>query len=118
MLGLIASALALEMRDGVAVGCGFRDRVGAEHAALSAAIVDQTGCLTSSDMRWPTTRAMMSFGPAGRERHDQLDRLARKILRCGQRRQQQQRQSGPARQEISCKPPRSPASAGRFYSLQ
>ena len=24
-----------------------------------------TGCLTISDMRWPTTRAMMSFGPPG-----------------------------------------------------
>src|SRR5947207_9379531 len=23
------------------------------------------GCLVSSDMRWPTTRAMMSFGPPG-----------------------------------------------------
>jgi hypothetical protein len=22
-----------------------------------------TGCFVSSDMRWPTTRAMMSFGP-------------------------------------------------------
>jgi hypothetical protein len=24
-----------------------------------------TGCLRISDMRWPTTRAMMSFGPPG-----------------------------------------------------
>src|SRR5215813_7699759 len=24
-----------------------------------------TGCLTISDMRWPTTRAMMSLGPPG-----------------------------------------------------
>jgi hypothetical protein len=29
-------------------------------------------------MRWPTRRAMMSFGPP----HDQPDRFAREVLRC------------------------------------
>ena len=39
-VGLMASAPALEIADGVAVGFGFRHRIGAEHAALAAAIVD------------------------------------------------------------------------------
>ena len=37
--------------DGVAVGICFSDRIGAQHAGLSAAIVDNTGCLVSSDIR-------------------------------------------------------------------
>jgi hypothetical protein len=41
-------------------------------------------------MRWPTTRAMMSLGPPGGKRHDQLDRFDWKILGPRCRGQQQQ----------------------------
>ena len=75
--------------DGVAVGICFGDRIGAQHAGLSAAIVDQDRL--PCELRHPLTDHARDdvVRAAGRERHDQPDRLSREILRGGHGRQQQ-----------------------------
>ena len=81
MVGLIASALALTMRDGVAVRRGFRDRIGAEHAGLPAAIVDDDRLLDEFRHALADHAGDDVVGAAGRKRHDQPDRLGRKLFR-------------------------------------
>ena len=63
--------------DRVAVGCCLCDRVGAEHAALAAAIVDHDRLLDQFRHALADHARDDVVGPAGRERHDQLDRLVR-----------------------------------------
>ena len=81
MLGLMASAPALDDPDGVAVGLCLRHRVGSEHAALAAAIVDHDRLLDQFRHALADHARDDVVGAAGRKRHDQPDRLGRKILR-------------------------------------
>ena len=70
--------------DGVTVGWGLGDRVGAEHAALAAAVVDQHRLLGNLGHALSDHARDNVIGAAGRERHDQLDGLCGEILRRGQ----------------------------------
>ena len=85
---LIASAPELDDRDGVAVGRGLGDHVGAERAAGAAAVVDHDLLLEDFLQLLPDHAGDQVVRPAGRERHDQPDRLRRKLLRGGRDRTQ------------------------------
>ena len=87
-------------RDGVAIRRRLRHRIGADHAALPAAIVDHDRLFHQLRHALADHPRDDVIGPAGRERHDQFDGLCRKILRRGQR-GQQQRKSGHQRSENS-----------------
>ena len=63
--------------DGVAVGRGFRDHIGAEHAGLPAAIVDHDRLLGHLRHALADHARDDVVGAAGRKRHDQPDRLGR-----------------------------------------
>ncbi len=78
--------------DGVAVGRGLGDGIGAERAARAAAIVDHDRLLGQLRHALADDAGDDVVGPAGRERHDQLDGFRREILRRGERRQQRERQ--------------------------
>src|SRR5512143_3198804 len=65
MLGLIASAPALEMAMVYPSGGDFATASVPVTPPCPERFSITIGCLRISDMRWPTTRAMMSFGPPG-----------------------------------------------------
>jgi len=77
MLGLMTRA---RYRDGVAIRVGFRHRVGSEYPALSAAIVDQHRLLDQFRHALPDHARDDVVRASGRKRHNQPDRLVRKIL--------------------------------------
>ena len=103
--------------DGVAVGIGLGDRIGAERAGLSAAVIDHDRLLGQFRHALADDAGDDVVGTAGRKRHDQFYRFFGKILRGGRGRQQQQRQAGhELRQEFSCKPPLTDFSHGAHCS--
>src|SRR5512139_2854439 len=65
MLGLIASAPALEMAMVYPSGGDFATASVPVTPPCPERFSITIGCLRISDMRWSTTRAMMSFGPPG-----------------------------------------------------
>src|SRR5512144_1118525 len=65
MLGLIASAPALEMAMVYPSGGDFATASVPVTPPCPERLSMTIGCLRISDMRCPTTRAMMSFGPPG-----------------------------------------------------
>ena len=67
--------------DGVAVRGGFCDGVGSQHPGLSAAILDDDRLFGQLRHALADHAGDDVVRPAGRERHDKLDRLVRKILR-------------------------------------
>ena len=73
-------------RNGVAIGRCLGEHLGAEHAALAAAIVDDHRLL--GDFRHALAEHARDdvAGAAGRERHDQPDLARRKIFCAGRRR--------------------------------
>ncbi|MGY3224149.1 hypothetical protein ACVIM5_004756 [Bradyrhizobium sp. USDA 4512] len=84
-------------RHRVAVGRRLRDRVGAEHAALAGAVVDDHGLPCELRDLLPDHPRDDVVRPAGRERHDQPERLGREIL--GESR------DGREKQEKGCQQP-------------
>ncbi len=107
--------------DRVTVGRRLCDGIGAEHAALAAAVFDHDRLLDQFRHALADHARDDVVGTAGWERHDQLDWLVREILRRGQCRQQQQRQSRqqPAEKSHQCLPtvPRLCACWGRSYRV-
>src|SRR5260370_17775527 len=63
MLGLIASAPALEIAMVYPSGAAFATASVPSTPPCPPRLSINTGCLISSDMRCPITRAIMSFGP-------------------------------------------------------
>ena len=90
--------------DGVAVGIGFCDRVGPQHAGLSAAIFDHDRLFGQFRHALADHARDDVVRPAGRERHDQLDRLGRKILR----------RNEPASAAATMRPPAPPESSSKL----
>jgi hypothetical protein len=74
-----------------AVGSGFCDDVGSQHAALAGPVVDHDRLARDLGHALPDHAGDDVVGPAGRERHDQPDRLFGEIIGCSQGGKQQQR---------------------------
>ena len=67
-------------RDGVAVGLGLRDEIGAERAAGAGPVVDDHELAEEVLHLLPDHPADDVVRPAGRERHHEADRLCRIVL--------------------------------------
>src|SRR6185503_6657935 len=91
--------------DGVAVGLGLGDHVGAEHAGLAGAVLDHDGLLEDLGHALRDHARDHVVRPARRERHDQPDGLARKALRRRQRRREQGTSDQQRSQEFHGHPP-------------
>ena len=88
-------------RDGVAVRFRLRHRVGSEHAALSAAVVDQHRLLGQFRHALADHARDDVVGAAGRKRHDQPDRPGRENP--APQPMPAQQQDNPVQRRISCR---------------